>query len=124
VWLEYCKSYDEQKLLVETYLEDPVDVRMPEGRPPHAEDLHTCGKTHFLKVWRQHQLTRHITLRKYMRFSKCDTCVTCRSRLPSWTLDVIVEAKRRKVLYDEHLVFSFSFYFRLSNYLFYLTFPF
>ena len=37
-----------------------------------------CSLTHFRKVWRENIYTKDIRIRKWMRFTKCDTCVDLR----------------------------------------------
>jgi hypothetical protein len=96
---------DEQQADIKAYIEKPHDMRMPNGaRPPHDTDLPKCDRTHFLRVWKNHQMTKHITIRKYMRFSKCDTCVACRTIIPVWTVDRASKQRIRKETYREHLV--------------------
>lgn len=43
-----------------------------------------CSVGYFIKVWTSSKLTKHITVRKYLRFSKCDICVKNRSKVPPW----------------------------------------
>ena len=44
------------------------------------------SKSYFLKTWRTSRFTKHIRLRKHLRFTKCDTCVELRER-KSRTMD-------------------------------------
>jgi len=54
------------------------------AQPDTEIKLLPCSMGYFIKVWTRSKLTKHITVRKYLRFSKCDVCVKNRSKVNPW----------------------------------------
>jgi hypothetical protein len=54
-----------------------MDASVDENDLKGAEAIH---KSYFCRIWRSSERTKHIRLRKHLRFTKCDTCVNLRER--------------------------------------------
>jgi len=66
-------------------------------------DKELISSSYFFKVWRESLQTKHIRLRKHLRFTKCDICVELRER-KSRTMDANLLAQVRQEEY-EHFEF-------------------
>jgi hypothetical protein len=69
--------------------------------------LISCHSSYFCRTWRTNKALSYIKVRRYLKFSKCQDCITLRGRLPpdfhGTHLERHKEVKLRRRQYKEHI---------------------
>ena len=89
---EYQISAKHRKTVYKWYLGD-CEFGVKDGDPSMYVK---CHKSYFIKVWLQYH--KNIKLRKYLRFAKCDTCISYRKQRDDRTLTTEIRKSADKYL--------------------------